>query len=73
MTLVDIINNLVFPIAMCVVFCYAIKYLYDSSNKREKELTTEYQKSLNRFNDSIKENTTVLTKVFELLNKNNKG
>lgn len=69
MEILDVIKNLGFPVAMCVVFCYAIKYLYDSSNKREKELTTEYQKSLNRFNDSIKENTEVLRKVFDMLSK----
>ena len=50
----ELINSTVFPIAMCIILCYFVKYTTDENNKKLEKMT-----------EAINNNTLVITKLVE--------
>lgn len=55
---VEFINNTVFPIAMCIILMYYVKDCNDKDNQKIEKIT-----------EALNNNTIVLTKLCEKLNK----
>lgn len=52
--LFELINSTVFPIAMCIILCYFVKYTTDENNKKIDKIT-----------DALNNNTIAITKLVE--------
>lgn len=70
-SVVQIISQLGFPISMCVGACFFIKYLFDTFTKQITELQKEHREETNTMKTAIENNTIVLTKLCEKLDKEN--
>ena len=56
--LFELINSTVFPIAMCIILCYFVKYTTDENNKKLEKMT-----------EAINNNTLVITKLVEKMDE----
>lgn len=56
--LFELINSTVFPIAMCIILCYFVKYTTDENNKK-----------LDKMTEAINNNTLVITKLVEKMDE----
>lgn len=56
--LFELINSTVFPIAMCIILCYFVKYTTDENNKKFEKMT-----------EAINNNTLVITKLVEKMDE----
>lgn len=54
----ELINSTVFPIAMCIILCYFVKYTTDENNKKLEKMT-----------EAINNNTLVITKLVEKMDE----
>ena len=54
----ELINSTVFPIAMCIILCYYVKYT-----------TVENNKKLEKMTEAINNNTLVITKLVEKMDE----
>ena len=64
-----LISTLGFPIAMCVGACFFIKYLFDTFTKQITEMQKEHKEEVQSMNTAIENNTLILTKLCEKLDK----
>ena len=64
-----LISTLGFPIAMCVGACFFIKYLFDTFTKQITEMQKEHKDEVRSMNTAIENNTLILTKLCEKLDK----
>ncbi len=64
-----LISTLGFPIAMCVGACFFIKYLFDTFTKQITEMQKEHKEEVKSMNTAIENNTLILTKLCEKLDK----
>lgn len=64
-----LISTLGFPIAMCVGACFFIKYLFDTFTKQITEMQKEHKEEVRSMNTAIENNTLILTKLCEKLDK----
>lgn len=55
----ELVNSTVFPIAMCIILCYFVKYTTDQNNNKIDKMT-----------EAINNNTIVITKLIEKLEDN---
>ena len=65
----NLISTLGFPIAMCVGACFFIKYLFDTFTKQITEMQREHKEEVKSMNTAIENNTLILTKLCEKLDK----
>ena len=68
-TIVNIVSTLGFPISMCVGACFFIKYLFDTFTKQITEMQKEHKEEVSSMNKAIENNTLILTKLCEKLDK----
>ena len=54
----ELINSTVFPIAMCIILCYFVKYTTDENNKKLEKMT-----------EALNNNTLVITKLVEKMDE----
>ena len=54
----ELINSTVFPIAMCIILCYFVKYTTDENNKK-----------LDKMTEAINNNTLAITKLVEKMDE----
>ena len=66
---VQIISTLGFPIAMCVGACFFIKYLFDTFTKQISDMQKEHKEETVSMKTAIENNTLVLTKLCEKLDR----
>lgn len=68
-SIVNAISQLGFPIAMCIGACFFIKYLFDTFTKQITEIQKEHREETASMKTAIENNTLVLTKLCEKLDK----
>ena len=68
-SVVAIVSQLGFPIAMCIGACFFIKYLFDTFTKQITEIQKEHKEEVKSMNTAIENNTLILTKLCEKLDK----
>ena len=64
---VSVIENLGFPIAMCVVCVFALKYIFDMFMKKSEQETQMHKEEVNTMTEALNNNTIVLQKLCDKL------
>lgn len=64
---VQIISTLGFPIAMCGVMAWYVKYSQDESNKRIDSLNETHKEEVTSIKEALNNNTLVLQKLIDKL------
>ena len=65
----NIISSMGFPIAMCVLMCYYIKYTQDNYRKDINDLNEKHKEESTKLVQAINNNTLVIKELSERLNK----
>lgn len=65
--IVNVISNLGFPIAMCVLCCYYVKYSDDKHREERKEDRELHKEEMNGVTQALQNNTVALTKLCTLI------
>ena len=65
----NIISSMGFPIAMCVLMCYYIKYTQDNYRKDINDLNEKHKEESTKLVQAINNNTVVIKELSERLNK----
>lgn len=64
---VQIISSLGFPIAMCGVCCWYVKYITDKNSQENKEEREAHTKEQNEFRTALENNTAVMNQLVALV------
>lgn len=64
---VQIISTLGFPITMCGVMAWYVKYSQDESNKRIDSLNETHKEEVTSIKEALNNNTLVLQKLIDKL------
>ena len=65
----NIISSMGFPIAMCVLMCYYIKYTQDNYRNDINNLNEKHKEESTKLVQAINNNTLVIKELSERLNK----
>lgn len=65
----NIISSMGFPIAMCVLMCYYIKYTQDNYRKDISDLNEKHKEESTKLVQAINNNTIVIKELSERLVK----
>ena len=65
--LIEAITTVGFPIAMCVVLMYYVKYTTDSNKAEVEQLSLRHKEEMSEVTKAIENNTIALTKLVERL------
>lgn len=68
-TIVQIVQSVGFPIAMCVAMGYYVKYTEDKSRDERIEMQTQHSEEMDSVKTVLNNNTLALQKLVEKLNK----
>lgn len=68
-TIISVISSLGFPIAMCAVMAYYIKYIGDRYSKERDDLNKQHDQELGHVMDALNNNTIALTTLCERIEK----
>ena len=64
---VSVIESLGFPIAMCVVCVFALKYIFDMFMKKSEQEAQLHKEEVNTMTEALNNNTIVLQKLCDKL------
>ena len=67
--IINVVQSLGFPIAMCIGACIFIKYQFDTNNKNVAELRQEHKDEVSKMTDALNNNTIALQKLIDKLDK----
>lgn len=67
--IINVVQSLGFPIAMCIGACIFIKYQFDMNNKNVTELRQEHKDEVSKMTEALNNNTIVLQKLVDKLDK----
>lgn len=65
--IINVVQSLGFPIAMCIGACVFIKYQFDTNNKNLEELRKEHKEEVSKMTEALNNNTLVLQKLVDKL------
>lgn len=65
--LIEAITTVGFPIAMCLILMYYVKYMTDSNKAEIDRLTQQHRDEIKEVTTAIENNTVALTKLVERL------
>ena len=63
------IGSFGFPIVMCIVVCFYVKYIIDKNSEQLNEITKEHKAEVTEMTKAIENNTLALTKLLERLSE----
>lgn len=63
------IGSFGFPIVMCLVVCFYVKYIIDKNSEQLNEITKEHKAEVTEMTKAIENNTLALTKLLERLSE----
>lgn len=67
--LLDAVSVVGFPIVMCLIFIYYVKYLTDKNAEQIDKLTDQHRQEMNEVTKAVENNTLALTRLIEKLDK----
>ena len=70
-TVVQIVQSVGFPIAMCVVMGYYVKYTGDKAREERLALQKEHQEEMRAIKDALVNNTIALEELTTTMRKEN--
>lgn len=59
------IGSFGFPIVMCLVVCFYVKYIIDKNNEQLEKITLRHQEEAKDMTQAIENNTIAITKLIE--------
>lgn len=65
--LLDAVSVVGFPIVMCLVFMYYVKYLTDKNAEQIERLQSQHKQETTEMTKAIENNTLALTKLIDKL------
>lgn len=65
MDIIEIFNQLAFPLAMCLLMAYYVKYITDHNREDLNNLNTQHREAEQRITEAINNNTLVMTRLCE--------
>lgn len=66
-TILTAIGSFGFPIIMCLVVCFYVKYIIDKNIEQLEKITTRHQEESKEMTKAIENNTLALTTLIEKL------
>lgn len=72
-TIVQIVQSVGFPIAMCVAMGAYVKYTEDKSREERLEMQTQHAEEMDSVKTALNNNTLALQKLVDELNKGGEG
>ena len=66
-TVIQAISTIGFPIVMCIVVCFYVKYIIDKNAEQLQEITNKHKEESKEMTKAIENNTIALTKLMEKL------
>ena len=69
-TILTAIGSFGFPIVMCIVVCFYVKYIIDKNNEQLEKITLRHQEESKEMTKAIENNTIAITKLIEKLGDN---
>ncbi len=67
--LLDAISLVGFPIVMCLVFMYYVKYLTDKNAEQIDKMNDQHRQETNELTKAVENNTLALTRLIEKMDK----
>lgn len=67
--LLDAVSVVGFPIVMCLIFIYYVKYLTDKNAEQIDKLTDQHRQETGELTKAVENNTLALTRLIEKLDK----
>jgi hypothetical protein len=67
--LLDAVSVVGFPIVMCLIFIYYVKYLNDTNRDQINQLQTQHRQETSELTKAVENNTLALTRLIEKLDK----
>lgn len=71
-TILTAIGSFGFPIVMCIVICFYVKYIIDKNNEQLEKITLRHQEESKEMTKAIENNTIAITKLIEKIGSDNK-
>ena len=66
-TIIQIISSLGFPIVMCGLMAYYVKYISDKQREERQQLNEQHMQEINEMRTTIENNTIALQKLCDKL------
>lgn len=67
--LLDAVSVVGFPIVMCLIFIYYVKYLNDTNRDQINQLQQQHRQETSELTKAVENNTLALTRLIEKLDK----
>lgn len=67
--LLDAVSVVGFPIVMCLIFIYYVKYLTDKNAEQIDKLTDQHRQETSELTKAVENNTLALTRLLDKLDK----
>lgn len=64
---IQAISTIGFPIVMCIVVCFYVKYIMDKNSEQLMQITNSHREESKEMTKAIENNTIALTKLIEKL------
>ena len=63
--LLDAVSVVGFPIVMCLIFIYYVKYLNDTNREQINQLQAQHRQETSELTKAVENNTLALTKLID--------
>lgn len=67
--LLDAVSVVGFPIVMCLIFIYYVKYLTDKNAEQIEKLQNQHRQETSELTKAVENNTLALTRLLDKLDK----
>jgi len=67
--LLDAVSVVGFPIVMCLIFIYYVKYLTDKNAEQIDKLNDQHRQETSELTKAVENNTLALTRLLDKLDK----
>lgn len=67
--LLDAVSVVGFPIVMCLIFIYYVKYLTDKNAEQIDKLQVQHRQETSELTKAVENNTLALTRLLDKLDK----
>ena len=67
--LLDAVSVVGFPIVMCLVFMYYVKYLTDKNSEQIDRITEQHREETKELTKAVENNTLVITQLLDRMGK----
>ena len=64
---IQAISTIGFPIVMCIVVCFYVKYIMDKNSEQLMQITNSHREESKEMTKAIENNTIALTELIEKL------